>query len=196
MNFQQIANGDHGAYEALFKEHYRPLCAFAFQYVKSSDDAEEVVQDLFVKLWQDRKKLNITSSLKAYLFTAVRNRSLNAINKLKRNEALSDEMVDIDQNLPTGQAGEVDEDEEEMRNARVRSAIEQLPEMRRKVFKMSRFDGLKYREIAEKLGISIKTVENQMGSALKTLRTELADMMPLLALFTIVWWWIKNSGLG
>ena len=189
MNFQQIANGDHSAYEALFKEHYRPLCAFAFQYVKSSDDAEEVVQDLFVKLWQDRKKLNITSSLKAYLFTAVRNRSLNAINKSKRNEALPEEMVDNSQN-------EVDEDEEELRNARVQTAIEQLPEMRRKVFKMSRFDGLKYREIAEQLGISIKTVENQMGSAFKTLRNELADLMPLLALFSLVWWWIKNNGIG
>ena len=86
MEFQQIAKGDHSAYESLFREHYRPLCAFAFQYVKSSDDAEEIVQDLFVRLWQDRQKVNITSSLKAYLFTSVRNRCINALNKVKRNE--------------------------------------------------------------------------------------------------------------
>lgn len=189
LEFQQIAQGDHRAYETLFREHYRPLCAFAIQYVKSSDDAEEIVQDLFVKIWQDRQKVNITSSIKAYLFTAVRNRCLNALGKSKRNQALNEEMVVADQN-------EVDEDEVALRNAKIHAAIEELPEMRRKVFKMSRFEGLKYKEIAEQLGISIKTVENQMGNALKTLRSELADLMPLLALFSLAWWWIKNNGLG
>ena len=75
----------------------------------------------------------------------------------------------------------------------MQAAIEGLPEERRKVFRLSRDEGLKYQEIAERLGISIKTVENQMGKALKTLREELADLLPLLALFIVLWNWLRNG---
>ncbi len=174
MDFAPIAAGDRTAFEALFRLHYRALCAFAMGYLKDGDQAEDLVQDLFFRLWLDREKVTITTSTKAYLYASVRNRCLNAVKAGSRirvlNEEVDDQPLDDDRT----------EDEHTERIARVQAAIEALPEERRKVFKLSRYEGLKYHEIAERLGISIKTVENQMGSALKTLRTELKDLMPLL----------------
>ena len=169
-----IAAGDRAAFEALFRLHYAPLCAFARGYVKDADQAEDLVQDLFFRLWLDREKLQVTTSVKAYLYAAVRNRCLSAVKTDARVRALNEERDDRMQ-----QEGRT-EDEHTERIARVQAAIEALPEERRRVFKLSRYEGLKYQEIAERLGISVKTVENQMGSALKTLRAELADLVPLL----------------
>lgn len=185
MEFAPIAAGDRNAFEALFKLHYRSLCAFAIQYVKDGDKAEDLVQDLFFRLWMDREKMNVTTSLKSYLFQAVRNRCLNAVKVQGRLRSLNEDVDDgVDE---TGHT----EEEHAERAARVHAAIEGLPEERRKVFKMSRHEGLKYHEIAERLGISIKTVENQMGKALKTLREELADLMPVTILGWL-WWWLNR----
>jgi RNA polymerase sigma-70 factor, ECF subfamily len=185
MDFAPIAAGDRNAFEVLFRSHYRPLCAFAMQYVKDRDKAEDLVQDLFFRLWMDREKTKVTTSLKAYLFQAVRNRCLNAVKVQGRVRSLNEEADDgIDEDVRT-------EEEHAERAARVNAAIELLPEERRRVFKMSRHEGLKYQEIAERLGISVKTVENQMGKALKTLREELADLMPVTILGWL-WWWLNR----
>ncbi|MBX2974377.1 MAG: RNA polymerase sigma-70 factor [Flavobacteriales bacterium] len=185
MEFAPIAAGDRNAFEALFKLHYRPLCAFAIQYVKDADRAEDLVQDLFFRLWMDRERTKVTISLKSYLFQAVRNRCLNALNAQGRVRSLNEEVDEVEEE--TGRT----EDEHTERAARVHAAIEGLPEERRKVFKLSRHEGLKYHEIAERLGISVKTVENQMGKALKTLREELADLMPVTILGWL-WWWLNR----
>jgi RNA polymerase sigma-70 factor, ECF subfamily len=174
VEFAPIAAGDRSAFEALFRLHYRPLCAFATGYVKDTDQAEDLVQDLFFRLWLDREKVQITTSLKAYLYASVRNRCLNAVKSGSRVVVLQEDMDD------RPQEDALTEDEHTERIARVQAAIELLPEERKKVFKLSRYEGLKYQEIADRLGISVKTVENQMGKALKTLREELADLVPLL----------------
>lgn len=184
MDFAPIAAGDRTAFEALFRLHYRPLCAFAAGYLKDGDQAEDLVQDLFFRLWLDREKVNITTSTKAYLYASVRNRCLNAVKAGARMRVVNEETDDL------AMADERTEDEHTERIARVQAAIEQLPEERRKVFKLSRYEGLKYHEIAERLGISVKTVENQMGKAFKTLREELADLVPLLPWL----FWISDRG--
>lgn len=173
MDFQRIVSGDRAAFEGVFRAHYRPLCAFACTYLKDRDRSEDLVQELFVKLWNERERLNVTGSLKAYLFSAVRNRSLNELEKVVRMKPLNERLHD------TSQDDTPSEEDHTWRSARVLAAIEALPEERRKVFKLSRNEGLKYHEIAARLGISVKTVENQMGKALKTLREELADLVPV-----------------
>ncbi|MFZ1688455.1 MAG: RNA polymerase sigma-70 factor [Flavobacteriales bacterium] len=173
MEFQRIANGDRTAFEELFRTHYRPLCAFGNSYLKDRDRSEDLVQELFVKLWNERERLAVNTSLKSYLFAAVRNRCLNEVSKVVRMRPLNEDVHDAPDE--TGR----DEEEHTWRSARVQAAIEALPEERRKVFKLSRNEGLKYQEIAQHLGISVKTVENQMGKALKTLREELADLVPV-----------------
>ncbi|MBS1582274.1 MAG: RNA polymerase sigma-70 factor [Bacteroidetes bacterium] len=189
MEVQRIIAGDRQAFEQAFRTHYRPLCAFAGKYVKDGDQAEDLVQDLFFRLWQDRERMAITTSLKAYLFTAVRNRCLNAVQAMGRMRPLDEDLHD------QVEEGARAEEEHTARSARVQAAIEALPEERRKVFKLSRYEGLKYQEIAQRLGISVKTVENQMGKALKTLREELADLLPLIVL-GLVWRWLKGGGWG
>ena len=187
MDFSRIAAGDQQAFERLFREHYRPLCAFAVQYVKDSDRAQDLVQELFTRLWQDRERTSITTSIKAYLFTSVRNRCLNAVAATGRLRSLDEE---VDDRIAEDERSE---EEHTDRAARVQAAIEALPEERRKVFRLSRDEGLKYQEIADRLGISIKTVENQMGKALKTLREELADLLPLLIALSALWTWLKGG---
>jgi RNA polymerase sigma-70 factor, ECF subfamily len=189
MEFARIAAGDQLAFEQVFREHYKPLCAFARQYVKDADKAEDLVQDLFFRLWQDRAKVSVTTSLKSYLFASVRNRCLNALAVTAKVRPLNEEHDDRSEAEPTS------EEDRAYRLARVQAAIEALPEERGKVFKLSRYEGLKYHEIADRLGISAKTVENQMGKALKTLREDLKDLMPLGILGHFLGW-LNGGGWG
>jgi RNA polymerase sigma-70 factor (ECF subfamily) len=177
-------------YEKLFKDNYSGLCRYANRYVKDMDSAEEVVQDMFVKLWEKREQIEIRGATLPYLMSAVRNSSLNWI---KHKNIVSnyerDEQVKI--SIDSSQF------EEEMADMEIESAIynamEKLPEQRKKVFQLSRIDGLKYQEIADKLGISIKTVEAQMGKALKQLRESLKDYLAivLIAIITGISFFIK-----
>ncbi len=126
-----IASGDQNAFEQAFRMHYEALCAFAVQYVKDKDVAEDLVQDLFVRVWHDREKINVTTSLKSYLFTSVRNRALNAMKVSSRMRPLDEHRID--------HVAESERDEAEYtdRSARVIAAIEMLPVERKKVFKLS-----------------------------------------------------------
>lgn len=175
--FKNISKSD---FEQIFNEHYSNLCAYANNFLKDIEASEEVVQEVFFKMWINRDSLEITSSLQSYLFRAVRNSSLNLIKHVNIREDYkvhNERVIQMEEKSLEDQVI-VSELEE-----KIRKTIDALPIERRKIFIMSRYDGLKYKEIAEKLGISIKTVENQMGSALKYLRKELADYMPWVILF-------------
>jgi len=171
---------DKAQFEKLFNLHYSNLCAYANNFLKELEASEEVVQEVLFKLWVNRANIEITTSFQSYLYRAVRNSCLNVIKHVNIREEYkthNERIIEMEQNSydDTVVISELQE--------KIRNAIDQLPVERKKVFIMSRYDGLKYQEIADKLGISIKTVENQMGSALKFLREELTDYMPWVILF-------------
>jgi len=168
------------SFEQLFREYFTPLISFAKKILVDEDDAREVVHMVFINLWEKREEIDLSRSLKSYLFTSVHNRSLNVIRDRKKFS--SEEVPDI--------AGEWDvsaQIESMELEEKIREAIDALPEKCRQIFELNRFDGLKYSEIAEQLEISVKTVENQMSKALKILREKLLKYM------TILLWLIMHS---
>ena len=176
---------DEESFEAVFKTYFKALHAYSMAILKESETAEEVVQSVFLKLWEKRETLEISSSLKAYLYRAVYHDSLNHIKHLQVKRKHWDHAhYEMTQGKPE-QVGEQIKGQENELYERYHLALEKLPEKCRMVFNLSRFEELKYQEIADRLDISIKTVEAHMGKALKTLRVELAEFLPLLLMFLI-----------
>ncbi|TAL59878.1 MAG: RNA polymerase sigma-70 factor [Bacteroidetes bacterium] len=169
---RRIREGDIGQYESLFKSSYVSLVRYAMTLIKDHDTSEEIVQDLFFRLWQDREKIKIESSLNGYLFRSVHNRCLHYIEHTKVVERYAAEMSNEQINSPENPSDILNYKELQ---SKIASILERLPERCGKIFYMNRFEGLKYTEIAEKLSISIKTVESNMGRALKEFRKELTE---------------------
>ena len=169
--------GDITAFEMIFKTYYQPLCNYAYSFVQDRDEAEEIVQSTFLSVWEKREDLAIHTGIKPYLYAMVRNAALNVIKheKIKQQHAAVELAVaekSAESVTRTVMASELEE--------RIYKALDKLPEHCRLVFKLSRFEELKYAEIADQLNISVKTVENQMGKALKIMREQLKDYLPLL----------------
>jgi len=167
---ENIRSGDHSAFESMFFKYYQQLCAFSYNYVKSQDIARDIVQEVFINIWSNRKNFYINQSLKAYLYTAVRNQSLNYLQQRKRMEILEEKLK---QQETYNELVDVDELSSEQIAQKVWELVEQLPERRRTIFILYRRHGLSYIEISEVMGITRKTVENQMGKSLKFLRENL-----------------------
>lgn len=177
--FKALKEGDETAFEMIFKTYYEPLCNYAFTFIFDRDEAEEIVQATFLNFWEKREAIAIETSLKAYLYRAIRNSCLNAIKhtNIKRKHADETMFVSDSSHEAVSQsviAAELDQ--------KIGDALLLLPEQCRLVFKMSRFEDLKYAEIAEQLNISVKTVENQIGKALRIMREELKEYLPILIL--------------
>ncbi len=168
----RIRNGDIEQFESLFRSSYVSLVRYAMTLVRDHDTAEEIVQDLFCRLWKDREKLKIESSLNGYLFRSVHNRCLHHIEHAHVVERHAAEMIYNRQETTESPSDILHYKELQARIARI---LEKLPERCGKIFCMSRFEGLKYAEIAEKLSVSVKTVEANMGRALKEFRKELTE---------------------
>ena len=168
---KEIASGSESAFERLFKLYYASLTGYAFNILKDKDLAEGTAQEIFVKFWEKRNEISIEQSLKAYLFRAVFNKCMNLKkhNEVKLNyqqEKAHNENVVHESSVTNWELKE-----------KIEEAIKKLPEQCGRIFRLSKIDGLKYQEIADELGISIKTVENQMGKALKLLRKYLSDLI-------------------
>lgn len=168
--FEEIKAGNKGAFDSLFRLYYQDLCRYALFMSCNADEAEEIVQEMFFKLWQNHKQINIPVAVKSYLYASIKNAVLNNFKHEKIKLAYIKEKQLQEYDLDSS---EIMENAESLSN--ISNAIEQLPQKRREIFIMCKLDGLKYKEIAEKLDISIKTVENQMGEALKFLREKLSD---------------------
>ncbi|SMD36767.1 RNA polymerase sigma-70 factor, ECF subfamily [Reichenbachiella faecimaris] len=169
-NITDLSNKN--TFEKVFRTYYQQLAAFAYQYVESHETAEEIVQDVFTNVWTKSDQIEIRTAVKSYLYGAVRNACLNFI-KHKKIERRYEE-----QELLKADGYETDFLELDELQKEIDAALDQLPEKCRQIFEMSRFEEKKYKEIAEELGLSIKTVENQMGRALKVMRTALSRYLP------------------
>jgi RNA polymerase sigma-70 factor, ECF subfamily len=170
ISHSKIQKGDIKEFESQFKKFYSPLCLFAFRYLKDMDSAEEIVQDLFYNYWKNKEKIEIRTSLKSYLYQATKNKCLKVIEHNAVKDRYASEMVSLGQSTTDSQPNNLETEE---LNTIIENTLNELPENCRKIFVMSRFEGMKYNEIASALSISIKTVEANMGKALKLFRTNL-----------------------
>jgi len=167
---RKIRLGDIKVFEDLFHKYYPGMCSYAESLVHKPEIAEEIVQDVFYNIWKNRADLNIVVSWQSYLFRSVFNNSMMYLRKAKREFSLDDQPERQD---PMVQEQLTDELDAREMNAVIIYTLERLPERTTEIFKLSRFEGMKYREIAQKLSISVKTVEANMGKALKALRISL-----------------------
>ncbi len=176
---EQLLQGDQQAFDALFRTWYEPLCRYAARLLDGDmDDAEDVVQQTFIKLWEQREILPIQFSVKAYLYKMVHNRSLNRLRDAQTRRRHSEISVSFgNDTAPPVEVSDL--------QTRLQAALEQLPTECRRIFELSRFEELKYREIADQLNISIKTVETQMGKALRLMRVHLAEYLSLI--LCLIW---------
>lgn len=170
---RRIREGDAAAYKELFYTYYEDLCAFSAQYAGSYDAARDAVQTVFAQIWERRAEWTVHTSLKAYLYQAVRNRGLNARRAARRRRAVTPALDEVVTHVPRAKTPEPLQFEQ--LSEAVWEAVHQLPERRRMVFLLHRQHGCTYAEIAQIMGITPKTVENQMGRALKTLREQLTS---------------------
>jgi RNA polymerase sigma-70 factor, ECF subfamily len=173
IDLEKILQGDNNEFEKLYRRYCHSLILFANKYVYNLVIAENIVQDVFVNVWQNRANLDPAGNIKVYLFASVKNHALNYVNRQKIERRYK-ETIAIDEY--NEQTPEIQYNLKEL-EAQLNKAVESLPEKRRIIFLMNRHDHLTYCEIAEVLGISGKTVENQMGKALKTLRSYLSNFI-------------------
>ena len=169
----RMKGGDRESFNKIFRRYYTPMMRFCIRFVADEDVAAEIVQDLFVKIWTGREKLKITSSFDSYLMSSVRNSAYTYINTQRSHN-------DIHQMMYTGESDETDPSDQLQSNnleETYRKVLATMPEKRRDVFLASRFDGLKYAEIAEKFNLSQKTVEAHIAAALKQLREGLKEYL-------------------
>jgi RNA polymerase sigma-70 factor (ECF subfamily) len=167
------------AFELLFRKYYVRLCGFANKFITNRQESEEIVQEVFLNIWSKRNQLKLDNKIRPYLFKSVQNLCFNFI----EHQKVIDNYYSVIEVVYKNQTNDFNTYESvlynEFRN-KVDVAINSLPEQCRKIFQLSREDGLKYFEIAEQLGISIKTVETQMSRALSKLKAELKDYLVVL----------------
>jgi len=169
----RLRAGAQDAFDAIFRSYYPQLVGVAESMLRERESAEDVVQDVMVELWRRRDSLVLETSLRAYLFRAVRNRALNHIRhqriapRAEPDAALHIAVPAADREMLAGEM-----------QAALKEAVKGLPPRCREIFEMSRVHGLKYAEIAQSMDISVKTVEAQMGKAIRVLRDKLDPWIP------------------
>ena len=179
-----IRNNSAADFEAMYRFYYENLCQFAHRFVNDTATSEDLVHNVFLNIWKNRADWILRGSLRTYLYQSVRNQAMNhlAHKKVQNRSRLENLSIIPDPNRMNPEEKFTDEEFEEA----VRKAVEQLPERRRIIWLMHREDKLTYREIAEVLDLSIKTVETQMSRSLKFLRERLTEFLPFVALIIIL----------
>ena len=164
-----LKRSDHECFQNLFAKYSQPLYRFSLSYLKSTEAAEDVVQEVFLKIWRKRKEIDTTKSFQSYLFTIALNVIRKQFNKLSASNQLKhDLLISFAENKDTF---EEKDDFSEMVN-KLEELIQQMPERRRKIFRMKKLEGKSQKEIAEKFDITPKTVEYHITEAMKFLKNE------------------------
>jgi len=186
FHWDELRKGNPVSFTFLFKKYYAMHCARARFLVRSHDDAEDIVQEVFKKLWEQHDRLPPAENPALYIGRAVRNAALNRLQREGRiqNEEITEKHILYDESLDTAEMERI--------RLHIDKAVEELPESCRKIFTMSRFENKSYKQIAEALDISPKTVENQVSIALKKLRQQLANLFVQFFfhfLLGVKWFW-------
>lgn len=175
-----MARDDKDALGIIYERYWEPLYTSAYRIFKEKEACEDIVQDIFLKLWINRRKLIITTSLQAYLFTAVRYKVFQRIERTRTHLQLFE---NIEQRLQNASDTEVQLYQKELQ-AKVLRIVDYLPEKCQQIYRLSREEQLSHKEIAERLSITTKTVENQLTIALRRIRAGLPELLGLLAILS------------
>jgi RNA polymerase sigma-70 factor (ECF subfamily) len=176
--FRKIAlRDDEEAFRTLYFHFFTPLCVFAMRYVSNRETGEDIVQDTFLKIWKNRKSIEINGSGRNFIITAVKNTCIDYLRKQENEQAWKEKMAG-DNEYQSEDVYSIVELEQMLA-----SALAKLPENIRTVFEMNRFEGKTYAKIAAEQNLSVKTIESYMTKALKHLRIELKDYLPFVLLF-------------
>src|SRR5688500_11470338 len=165
-----LSKGSSAAFQYVFNDCYESLCQYAFTILKDMDEGEDIVQGIFIKLWEKRENLDIRNNIRSYLYKAVYNKCMNQL----EHRAIKLQYQYYGMRPQSSQVQQPEVFPEELEE-NIKNAIQKLPPQCRIIFMMSRYDELRYSEIAQKLNISVNTIENQISKALKILRSELKD---------------------
>lgn len=176
----KIIQNDQQSFTVIFTRYYADLVRFSTGITREPDASEEIVQDVFLKLWEQRASLDIHSSLKSFLLKSVQNRSIDYLRHIRISNAYASLILEHPVLLENDTENYILFSELE---ERFRQAMERIPEQYAEVFRMSRLQPLNYEEIASKLGISVRTVEVYISKAISLLRKELKEFLPLLIWF-------------
>jgi len=170
----ELRKGNKNAFSTIFIAYYKDLVLFAANFTREIDSAEEIVQDTFANIWEEHKRINIDVSIKSFLLKSVQNKCIDWIRHMKILQKYNSESL-------TNSIGFEYDTDNYLTNSEieglVRDALNKLPPVISQAYRMSRNEGLKYHEIAEKLNVSVRTVEVRIGKALSSLRDELDDYL-------------------
>jgi RNA polymerase sigma-70 factor (ECF subfamily) len=169
----ELQKGNERAFNSIFKQYYKPLCQFSYSFIKVQDTAENLVQEVFAKLWEKRENITNIDNLLSYLMGMVRNQSIDFLRKEKTNSKIFNNIrLEKSENTTEEQISKNEFEEKLLKS------IMNLPERCRTAIEMSRLEGLSNKEIAQKMEISVKGVEALIGRSLKLLRSELQEFLP------------------
>lgn len=186
---KKMIEGDHDAFKYFFDTYYDDLCNFVNIYVRNEVIAEEIVQEIYVYMWENKDKLKINASFKSYLYHASKYQSLNLLRNRKKHSYIREKLSFTEQQWEEF-PNELFMDSQTMKEI-LNNAITQLPEKCKHIFLLSKVDGLSHKEIAEKLNVSVKTVENQITIAFKKLHTLLLPYKDKLFSFILTLWLLR-----
>ena len=179
--YQLLLNQEKG-FKQIFELFYPRLWHFVKEYITDEEDAKDILQNVFTTLWEKRNSLKADTNLNAYMYTLAKSQCLNHLKHLKVvNEYAREAQVEMQEAFVNAYAVNAFEPERmdiEALELMIEKAVRELPEQCRKVFELNRYEGLKYKEIAQKLGISVKAVEAHISNALRHLRVSLKDIYP------------------